>query len=140
MYPFRKFWVMAVKSSYESLRKILKWVLVCNSGRTYFCTLSFDNLLCLCKLTQEKVIYLFWIVAAESNCEIKSISVMGVSSWALVEVVLFQLGGCGHPQDDAKQIFFLGSKHSILGLLNDTSFVKMIHHLFQKFFGTTVKT
>ena len=79
-------------------------------------------------------------MAAESNYEIKSISVMGVSSWVLVEVLLFQLGGCGHPQDDGKQIFFLDSKNSILGLLNDTLFVKMTHYLLQKFFGTTVKT
>ena len=41
----------------------------------------------------------------------------------LVKVVLFQLRGHGHPQDDATTNFFADSKHPILGLLNEVSFV-----------------
>ena len=41
----------------------------------------------------------------------------------LVKVVLFQLGGHGHPQDDATPNFFANSKRPILGLLNEVSFV-----------------
>ena len=41
----------------------------------------------------------------------------------LVKVLLFQLDGCGHPQDDATSSFFLDSKSSILGLSNEVSFV-----------------
>ena len=41
----------------------------------------------------------------------------------LVKVVLFQLRGCGHPQDRAMANFFPDSKSSILGLSNEVSFV-----------------
>ena len=40
-----------------------------------------------------------------------------------MKVVLFQLRGHGHPQDDASTNFFPDSKSSILGLLNEVSFV-----------------
>ena len=59
----------------------------------------------------------------ESNTEIERISVMRGSRWVLVEVVLFQLKGHGHPQDDATPNFFPNSKGSILGLSNEVSFV-----------------
>ena len=41
----------------------------------------------------------------------------------LVKVVLFQLRGRGHPQNDATPSFFLNSKSPISGLSNDISFV-----------------
>ena len=41
----------------------------------------------------------------------------------LVKVVLFQLKGYGHLQDDARPNFFPDSKSLILGLSNDVSFV-----------------
>ena len=40
-----------------------------------------------------------------------------------MEVVLFQLRGHGHPQDDATPNFFLDSKGPLLGLSNEVSFV-----------------
>ena len=46
--------------------------------------------------------------------------------------MLFQLRGRGHPQDDATPNFCADSKHPILGLSNEVSFV-------QKFFGKMVK-
>ena len=41
----------------------------------------------------------------------------------LVKVVLFQLRGYGHPQDEASPNFFPYSKGSFLGLSNELSFV-----------------
>ena len=41
----------------------------------------------------------------------------------LGKVLLFQLAGCGHPQDDDTSSFFLDSKSSILGLSIDVLFV-----------------
>ena len=46
----------------------------------------------------------------------------------LVKVVLFQLKGCGHPQDDAMSNFFPNSKSLILGLLNEISFVSRFYY------------
>ena len=60
---------------------------------------------------------------SESNTETERISVMKGSRRVLVKVVLFQLRGHGHPQDDAKPNFFANSKCPILGLLNEISFV-----------------
>ena len=45
------------------------------------------------------------------------------SRGVLVNVLLFQLDGCGHPQDDATSSFYLDSKSSILRLSNKVSFV-----------------
>ena len=59
----------------------------------------------------------------ESNTETGRISVMKGSRRVLVKVVLFQLRGRGHPQDDAMPNFFPDSKSSILGLSIDISFV-----------------
>ena len=53
-------------------------------------------------------------------------SVMKGSRRVLVKVVLFQLRGPGHPQDDANTNFFADSKRPILGLLNEVSFVPEI--------------
>ena len=44
----------------------------------------------------------------------------------LVKVVLFQLRGHGHPQDDATTNFLADSKRPILGLSNEVSFVPEI--------------
>ena len=44
----------------------------------------------------------------------------------LVKVVLFQLRGRGHPQDDAMPNFCADSKNPILGLTNEVSFVPEI--------------
>ena len=58
----------------------------------------------------------------ESNTETGRISVMKGSRRVLVKVVLFQLRGPGHPQDDANTNFFADSKRPILGLSNEVSF------------------
>ena len=44
----------------------------------------------------------------------------------LVKVVLFQLRGRGHPQDDATPNFFADSERPIYGLSNVVSFVQEI--------------
>ena len=62
----------------------------------------------------------------ESNTETGRISVMKSSRQVLVKVVLFQLRGPGHPQDDANTNFFADSKRPILGLSNEVSFVPEI--------------
>ena len=48
---------------------------------------------------------------------------MRCSRGDLVKVVLFQLRGRDHPQDDTMPNFFPDSKSSILGLSNEVSFV-----------------
>ena len=68
----------------------------------------------------------------EKNTETGRISVMKGSRRVLVKVVLYQLRGRGHPQDDATTNFFANSKRPILGLLNAVS-------LFQNFFRKMVK-
>ena len=45
------------------------------------------------------------------------------SRGVLVKVMLFQLKGRGHPQDDATANFFANSKRPILGLSNEVSFI-----------------
>ena len=50
-------------------------------------------------------------------------SIMRGSRQVLVKVVLFQLRGHGHPQDDVMTNPFVNSKRSILGLSNEVSFV-----------------
>ena len=62
----------------------------------------------------------------ESNTETGRISVVKGSGRVLVKVVLFQLRGHGHPQDDATPNFCADSKHPILGLSNEVSFVPKI--------------
>ena len=68
----------------------------------------------------------------ESNTETGRIFVMKGSRRVLVTVVLFQLRGRGHPQDDAMPIFLL-----ILNALYKG--FQMRYHLFQKFFEKVVK-
>ena len=62
----------------------------------------------------------------ESNNETGRISIMKGSRQVLVKVMLFQLRGCGHPQDDATPNFFADSKRPLLGLSNEVSFVPKI--------------
>ena len=62
----------------------------------------------------------------ERSFEAGRISVMKGSRQVLVKVVLFQLRGRGHPQDDATPNLFADSKRPILGLSNEVSFVQEI--------------
>ena len=62
----------------------------------------------------------------ESSFKIDCSSIMRGSRRVLVKVLLFQLDGCGHPQDDATPSFFPDSKNSIVGLSNEVSFVSKI--------------
>ena len=59
----------------------------------------------------------------EKSFETGRISVMKGSRLVQVKVVLFQLRGRGHPQDDATPNFFAYSERPILGLSNEVSFV-----------------
>ena len=68
----------------------------------------------------------------ERSFETGRIAVMKGSRRVLVKVVLFQLRGGGHPQDDAKPNLLL-----ILNALYKG--FQMRYHLFQKFFGKMVK-
>ena len=52
---------------------------------------------------------------------------VGGSRRVLVKVVLFQLRGRGHPQDDATPNFIPDSESSILGLSNELSFVSELY-------------
>ena len=62
----------------------------------------------------------------ERSFETGRISVMKGSRRVLVKVVLFQLRGPGHPQNDANTNFFADSKCPILGLSNEVSFIPEI--------------
>ena len=59
----------------------------------------------------------------ERGFETGRISVVKGSKQVLVKVVLFQLRGHGHPQDDATTIFSANSERPISGLSNEVSFV-----------------
>ena len=59
----------------------------------------------------------------ERSFETARISVMKGSRGALVKVVLFQLRGPVHPQNNTTPNFSLDSKGSLLDLLNEVSFV-----------------
>ena len=62
----------------------------------------------------------------QNNTETEKIAIREGSRQILLEVVLFQLRGYGHPQDDATPNFCADSKRPILGLSNETSFVPEI--------------
>ena len=68
----------------------------------------------------------------ERSFETGRISVMKGSRRVLVKVVLFQLRGHGHPQDDATAIF-----KKILNALYEG--FQMRYYLFQKIFDKVVK-
>ena len=59
----------------------------------------------------------------ERSFETGRISIMRGSRQVLVIVVLFQLRGRGHPQDDATPNFIPDSKRPLKGLPNEVSFV-----------------
>ena len=65
-------------------------------------------------------------MVGECTFRIESASIMRGSRRVLVKVLLFQLDGPGHPQDDATPNFFPDSKNSIVGLSNEVSFVSKI--------------
>ena len=65
-------------------------------------------------------------VPFESNTETGRICVKKGSRQVLVKVVLFQLRGPGHPQDDATPNFVANSKRPILELSNEVSIVPEI--------------
>ena len=48
------------------------------------------------------------------------------SRQVLLAEVLFQLRGCGYPQNDATPNFFPDFKRTILGLSNEVSFVSKL--------------
>ena len=62
----------------------------------------------------------------EHSFKIESSFIMRGSLRVLVKVLVFQLDGHGHPQDDAMPIFFPDSKNSIKGLSNEVPFVSEI--------------
>ena len=62
----------------------------------------------------------------ERSFETGRISVMKGSRRVLVKIVLFQLRGPGHPQDDVTPNFFANSECPILGLSNEVSFAPEI--------------
>ena len=51
---------------------------------------------------------------------------MESSRQVLVKVILFQLRGHGHPQENASPNFFANSERPLLGLSNEVSFVPEI--------------
>ena len=57
----------------------------------------------------------------EKRFETGRISIMTGSIQVLVQEVLFQLRGCGRPQNDATPNIFPDSKSSILELSNEVS-------------------
>ena len=63
----------------------------------------------------------------ERNTETGRISLIKGSTRVLVKVVLFQLRGHGHPQNDATPNIFPDSKSLLLGLSNEVSFVSEIY-------------
>ena len=65
-------------------------------------------------------------MADENSFRIESTSFMRGSRRVLVKVLLFQLDGRGHSQDDTTPSFFPDSKTSIIGLSNEVSFVSEI--------------
>ena len=98
--------------------------------RHFFQTLKSDGSLFLGQFRQERVIYLKrkpYNVPFESNTETGRIFVMRGSRRVLVKVVLFQLRGPGHPQDDTTPNFFPDSKGPMLGLSNEVSFVSELY-------------
>ena len=62
----------------------------------------------------------------ERTFESGRIFIMKGSRRVLVKVVIFQLKGHGHPQDDPTPNFFENSERPILGLSNEVSFVPEI--------------
>ena len=80
-----------------------------NTGEPFFWTYRFNSSQFQSQLRQERVTYLNrepYNALFERSSETGRISVIKGSRQVLVKVVLFQLRGRGHPQDDATPIFF----------------------------------
>ena len=116
--------------SKKSVQIMMIYVVKCTYFRIFFWTSKCDSSPFLGQLRQEKVIYLKrkpYNVPFESNTETGRISVMRGSRRVLVKVVLFQLRGPGHPQDDTTPNFFPDSKSPIIGLSKEVSVVSELH-------------
>ena len=59
----------------------------------------------------------------DKSYEYWRICVIGGSRWDIVKGAIFQLGGCGNPQDDTRHKFLPDSKKSISGLSSEGAFV-----------------
>ena len=106
------------------------YVVKCTFSRHFFWTSRFNSSQFQSQLRWERVIYLKrkpYNVPFESNTETGRISVMRGSRRVLVKVVLFQLRGPGHPQDDTTPNFFPDSNSPMLGLSNEVSFVSELY-------------
>ena len=93
-------------------------------------TLNFHGFSFLGQLRQERVIYLNrkpYNVPFESNTENGGIFFMKGYRRVLVKVVLFQLRGPGHLQNDTTPKFFPDSNSPMLGLSNEVSFVSELY-------------
>ena len=93
--------------------------------RHFFQTSKSDSSPFLGQLRQKRVIYFKrkpCYPPFESRFETGRISIMTGSTQVLVKVVLVQLRGHGHPQNDATPNFFPDSKSSILGFSNKVTF------------------
>ena len=94
-------------------------------SRNIFQTTKSDSQPFLGQLKLERVIYLKrkpYYQSFKNRFETGRISIMTGSTQVLVKVVLVQLRGHGHPQNDATPNFFPDSKSSILGFSNKVTF------------------
>ena len=101
------------------------YVVKCTFSRHFFWTSRFNMAQFRSQLRQERVIYFKrkpYNVPFESNTETGGISFMRGYRRVLVKVVLFQLRGPGHLQDDTTPNFFPDSNSPMLGLSNKVSF------------------
>ena len=102
------------------------YVVKCSLFRCFIQTSSFHGLPFLGQLRQERVIYLKrkpYYPLFERSFKIQRFCAMKSLGQVLLEVVLFQSRGRGHPQSDATPHFFLEYKCSILRLSNKILFV-----------------
>ena len=106
------------------------FVLLYKPFRQFFYTLKVDGAPFPGLLRQKRVMYLKrkpYNMQFESNTETERISVIRGCRQVLVKVVLFQLRGPGHPQDDTTPNFFPDSKSPMLGLSNEVSLVSELY-------------
>ena len=73
------------------------------------------------------MLYIAGRLRQKKSVETGRISVMKGSRQLLVKVVLSQLRGRGHPQDDTTPNFFPDSKGPMLGLSNEVSFLSELY-------------
>ena len=102
----------------------------------FFLDFQLDGSPFLGQLRQERIVYLKrkpYNVLFESNTETGKISIMRGSKKVLVKLVLFQLRGTGHPQDDTNPHFFLILKALYQGF-------QIRYHLFLNSIRKMIKT